>query len=266
MDRRRLVVFAAACTAAFWVSPAGRAPAESAPGAIETQESAWDVFAEGRKVGRARFKIMTVRDLAIIDQEFSASIKGKETAFDSQVTYRVGPPPRPERARVSTRLGQLKLMEGTLAFGAGGVKADVSGYADKEQKPLVTALQASKDVPVPQGVVLTYAALMFFAPRVLPEPGRAKAAYMEFPADLNFPDIVFFNPDCVLSRSEPGPDGRTEFALRRMLAGGNAIDLAVMTVDKAGKVQEVRLRRFTFRPEGAPPPAAPAPAKAGPPK
>lgn len=254
-----LVAGAAAAGPAGKAAPAAEPPASSGPAQIETQESNWDIYLEGQKVGRMHLKIMTVRDLVIIEEGFAATLKGKETSFDNQVVYKAGPPPRPLKGKATTRVGKFKLMEGTAAFSDSTAKTEASGFADKDGKPLEKPLQESKDAPVPAGLALTYPALMFFAPKLLPEPGQIeKVSYMEFPAAVDFPDLLFFNPDCVLVRGAASADGRTDFAIRRLFAGGNSVDLAAMTVDKSGKVLEVRLRRFTFRPEGAAAPAPPA--------
>jgi hypothetical protein len=242
----------------------GRAPAESAPATtIQTQESSWDVFVENQKAGKIRIKVLTVRDLVIIEESLAATLRGKDIAFDNQIVYKTGAEPRPLRGKAATRLGNLKLMEGAAVFSDATVKTEVSGYTDKDLKPLKESVQETKDTPVPAGLALTYPAFMYFAPKLLPEAGQIqKVSYLEFPVGVAFPEFIFYNPDCVLTRGPAAADGRTEFALRHVFSGGNVKDLASMTVDKAGKILEVRLRPFVFRPEGsgaAKPAPGPAP-------
>jgi len=236
----------------------GRAPAESAA-TIDTRESNWDVFVGDQKAGRIHLKTMAVRDLVIIEEGLTVTLKGKETSFDNQIVYKTGNPPRPMRGKAATRLGSLKLMEGTAVFSDGTVKTEISGYTDKDLKPVQTPLAEAKDTPMPPGLILTYPAFMYFAPKVLPDTGqKEKVAYLEFPSGVAFPEFLFANPGCVLVRGPAGSDGRVEFALKRIFSGGNSENLVAMTVDKKGEVIEVRLRPFTFRPaDSTPAPAAP---------
>jgi len=245
-----------------------RTPAESAPATtIQTQESSWDVFVENQKAGKIRIKVLTIRDLVIIEESLAATLRGKDIAFDNQIVYKTGAEPRPLRGKAATRLGSLKLMEGTAVFSDAAVKTEVSGYTDKDLKPLKVSVQETKDTPVPPGLALTYPAFMYFAPKLLPEAGQIqKVSYLEFPLGVAFPELVFFNPDNVLSRGPTDGEGKTEFVLRNIFSGGNVKDLAAMTVDKAGKILEVRLRPFVLRPEGigaAKPPSGPAPSPKG---
>jgi hypothetical protein len=266
---RTAAVAAIACAAlAMGAAGPGRTPAESAPATtIQTQESSWDVFVENQKAGKIRIKVLTIRDLVIIEESLAATLRGKDIAFDNQIVYKTGAEPRPLRGKATTRLGNLKLMEGTAVFWDATVKTEISGYTDKDLKPLKESVQETKDTPVPAGLALTYPAFMYFAPKLLPEAGQIqKVSYLEFPRDVAFPELVFFNPDGVLSRGPTDGQGKTEFALRHVFSGGNAENLAAMTVDKAGKILEVRLRPFVLRPEGigaAKPPSGPAPSPKG---
>jgi hypothetical protein len=226
----------------------GRAAGEAAA-TIETRESNWDVFVGNQNAGRVHLKTMAIRDLVIIEENLTVNLKGKETSFDNQIVYKTGNPPRPVRGKATTRLGSLKLMEGKAEFSDASVKTEISGYTDKDLKPVTTPLTEAKDTPLPPGLILTYPAFMYFAPRVLPDTGQMqKVAYLEFPSGVAFPELVFANPDCVLTRGPAASDGRFEIALRRVFAGGNFENLVAMTVDKQGEILELRLRPFTLRP------------------
>lgn len=246
----------------------GKSAAGEAAATIDTRESDWDVFIDNQKAGRTHLKTMAIRDLVIIEQNLTATLKGKETGFDNQIVYKGSDQPRPVRGKATTRQGSLKLMEGTALFSEASVKTEISGYTDADLKPLTTALAESKDTPLPPGLVLTYPAFMYFAPKLLPDTGQVqKAAYLRFPSGVMFPDFLSLNPDCVLTRGPAGSDGRSEMTLRRVLAGGNVENFVAMTVDKKGEILEVRLRSFTLRPVAAATPAAPAPVPApAPPK
>ncbi|MCX5654892.1 MAG: hypothetical protein NTY65_09625 [Planctomycetota bacterium] len=264
MNLRRLVVVAllAGLAAAMSAVRPGRAAGEAAA-TIDTKESDWDVFVDNQKAGRVHLKTMAIRDLVIIEENFSVTLKGKETSFANQIVYKTGNPPRPTRGKATTRLGPLKLMEGTAVFSEASVKTEISGFTDKDLKPLATPLTETKDTPLPPGLVLTYPALMYFAPKLMPDTGQMpKVAYLEFPSGVAFPEFVFAVPDCVLVRGPVGADGRVEFSLRRVFAGGNIENLVAMTVDKKGDITEVRLRPFSLRPASAAPAPAAAP-KAG---
>ncbi|MCX5683977.1 MAG: hypothetical protein NT049_09865 [Planctomycetota bacterium] len=240
----------------------GRA-AEEAPATIVTQESNWDVFLDNQKDGRLHLKILLIRDLVIIDTSFTTLLKGKEMGFTNQIVYKDGNPPRPVRGKVTTNLGTLKMMDGTAVFSDASAKIEGSIYVDKEQKPLQAPQAENKDVPVPSGLVLTYPAFMHFATKLLPETGQLpKVAFLKFPANVAFSDILAVDADCVLARGPAGADGRVGFVLKRVFAGGNAENMVAMTVDKKGQILEVRRGQFAFRP--ASDAAAPAPAPAAP--
>ena len=254
-----LVVMSGLVATVAAVGGGGRAPGEAAA-TIDTRESNWDIFVDNQKAGRIHLKTMAVRDLVIIEEGLTVTLKGKETSFDNQIVYRSGEPPRPVRGKAATRLGSLKLMEGTAVFSDGTVKTEISGYTDKDLKPVQTPLTETKDTPMPAGLILTYPAFMYLAPRLLADTGQIqKVSYLEFPSGVAFPEFLFANPGCVLVRGPAGSDGRVEFALKRIFAGGNSENLVAMTVDKKGNIQEVRLRPFLFRPV----PADPAAPKAG---
>jgi hypothetical protein len=183
----------------------GRAAGE-APATIDTRESTWDVFVDGQKAGRIYLKTIAVRDLVILEESLTATLKGKETSFENQIVYKAGDPPRPVRGKATTRLGSLKLMEGKAEFSDVSVKTELSGYTDKDLKPLQAPLAEAKDTPMPAGLILTCPAFMYFAPKILPDTGqKEKVAYLEFPAGVAFPEMVFANPGCVLSRGPAGP-------------------------------------------------------------
>jgi len=261
MNFRRLVVVAllAGLAAAMSAVRPGRAAGEAAA-TIDTKESNWDVFVDNQKAGRVHLKTMAIRDLVIIEENFSVTLKGKETSFDNQIVYKTGNPPRPVRGKAETRQGSLKLMKGTALFSEASVKTETSGFTDKDLKPLATPLTETKDTPLPPGLVLTYPALMYFAPKLMPETGQMpKVAYLEFPSGVAFPEFVFAVPECVLVRGPMGADGRVEFSLKRVFAGGNTENLVAMTVDKKGDITEVRLRPFSLRPASAAPVPAAAP-------
>jgi len=207
---RTAAAVAIGCAAlAIGAAGPGRAPAESAPATtIQTQESSWDVFVENQKAGKIRIKVLTVRDLVIIEESLAATLRGKDIAFDNQIVYKTGAEPRPLRGKATTRLGNLKLMEGAAVFSDAAVKTDVSGYTDKDLKPLKESVQETKDTPVPAGLALTYPAFMYFAPRLLADTGQIqKVAYLEFPSGVAFPEFLFANPDCVLVRGPAGWPG-----------------------------------------------------------
>jgi hypothetical protein len=266
-----LAALAVAAAAAVEVKPQAPGP-PSGPTSVVRQEFEYDIFAENQKVGRLRLRIMTVSDRVILDEEFLAQFKGQETGFDTQEVYRDGAKPVPQRAKAVTRFGDVKLMEGSITFEAkdGGplsAKMEATGYADKERKPLAKAATVSKEVAVPEGTVLTHGALLYFAPRLLPAAGQKdKIVFMELPDDIDFPALVNFKPDCVLSRSAPNAEGNFEFLLKQVLAGGNAVPLATITMDEAGHVIETRLGRYAIRPHKAETPAKSPEARPAPPR
>ena len=244
---------------------AGRLDAQAAPppGGVTTEQFVYDIYVGDppQKVGKMRLKVIAVKDVAIFEQEFQAPMGSKDAGFDVQMVYKGDDKPRPQRGKVVTRLGTFKIMDGTLEFSASSAKVAAAGYADKDQKPLSAPVQSTKDVPLPDEVALSFPAFLYYAKRLLPQPGEIqKVAFMMVPADLDYPAMLAFQPGCVLSRSAPDPDGRTEFVLKRVFAGGNAVPLATLSLDKSGKVIETRFNRFLLKPQKEEPPPKKTPA------
>jgi hypothetical protein len=172
----------------------------------------------------------------------------------------------PQSAKVNTRSGTVNVMSGAITFTAAGgtltAKEEATGFADRDRKLLSKPLVSTKETVVPKGLVLTYGAFLYFAPRLLPEPGQLEnIVYTHFPADINFPSLLKFEPDVVLTRAAETADGRSEFMVKRLYPGGNFIPITVMTIDKEGRIVESRVGQFTLVPEGAKPRSAKEPAK-----
>jgi hypothetical protein len=250
---------AAPAPAAPAAVPAPAAPAGVAEEAgVRSEDLRFDIYTDNQKVGHLFLKIMAVADAAILDEEFAAPFKAQEAFFESKIVYRGTGRPVPQSAKVNTRFGAVNVMSGAITFTAAGgtltAKEEATGFADRDRKLLTKPLVSTKETVVPKGLVLTYAAFLYFAPRLLPEPGQLEnVVYTEFPADINFPSLIKFNPDVVLARAAETADGRSEFMVKRLYPGGNFIPITVMTIDKEGRIVETRVGQFTLVPEGAKP-------------
>ena len=247
--------------------PAPAAPAGAAEEAgVRSEDLRFDIYTENQKVGHLFLKIMAVADAAILDEEFAAPFKAQEASFESKIVYRGTGKPVPQSAKVNTRFGTVNVMSGAITFTAAGgtltAKEEATGFADRDRKLLSKPLVSTKETAVPKGLVLTYAAFLYFAPRLLPEPGQLESiVYTHFPADINFPSLLKFDPDVVLSRAAETADGRSEFMVKRLYPGGNFIPITVMTTDKEGRIVESRVGQFILVPEGAKPRPTKEPAK-----
>ena len=261
--------------------PSATGPAAPAP--VRTEDWRFDVFEGQKKVGRMRLRITTVRDILVLDEDFAAPFKGEDAGFESQIVYKGAAPPVPQRAKVTSRVGSFKLMEGAIAFaaivgegaagaaGTGGglvAKETAIGYADKDRQPFAKPQTVTRQVILPAAVVLNHAAFLWFAPRLLTRAGRLdKVTCLVLPADIEFPERASFAPDAVLERRPITDDGRVEFALKRVYPGGNTATQYSMTTDRKGRVLEARLGKFVLRAEAPdakallPEPPKPAPTK-----
>ena len=228
------------------------AATETAPAAVERLEADYDVYADKDKVGKMRLKVVSVSGVAIIDEDFEAALDGKEVAFTVQQVFRGGDKPVPSKAKVTTRFGTYKAMEGTLAFteGSAGLVAKVTmtGYVDAKGNLFAKPPTETKDLTVPGGTVLTHASLIYFGARLLPAAGQKdKIVWAELPLWVEYPNLVNFRSGCLLVRSRPAKDGTTQFAVKQTYPGGNEDLLTTMTLDAAGKVIELRLPKYTLR-------------------
>ena len=251
-SRAALVALAAVSTAA--VLAGGATP-------LETQVLRFDICEGDRQVGQMRLEIMTINDLAILKEEFTAPyrVKGKaaDAGFDSQVVYRGEAKPAIVRGELATRIDTFKIMESkvsfTLAEGQWAAEVEATGYADTERRPFENARSWTKTLSTTGDLLLTHAAFIHFAPRLLKAPGKIeKVVHVEFPDDIGWPAALNLHPDCVLERHAAGADGKAEITLHRVFAGGNIVPVLKMTVDAAGKVVEVGFGKFTLRPVETP--------------
>lgn len=246
---------------------AADAPPAPAPGGIQTEEMEFDVVSEAKKSGHVRIKIMTVKDLTVIDEEFAAPpIGGREVALESRVTYRGAEKPVLGQAKATTFLAGFKMMDGTVTFtpAAGGwsAKEEISAYADADRKPFVKPVVTTKDAALAASMVLTRASFIYFAPRLLTKPGQIeKVAYLRLPAGVVAPALTEYSLDAVLERRPADDNGRVEFVLKRIFSGGNAIPVMTMIRDREGRLVEITSKGYTYTP-ASPGGYAPAPAAA----
>jgi hypothetical protein len=220
---------------------------------LDRVEGALDVCVEKNVVGRMTYRVMTVSGISIIDEDLEATLDGKEIAFTSQQVFRGQDAPVPTKAKATARLGTHKTMDGTLAFNESGgslaAKVVINGFVDPKGNLYTTPVTEAKDVSLASSTVLSHAALIFFASRMLPATGQKdKIVWMDLPAWVEYPNLVNFRQACTLVRKAPAADGSVVFSIKQSFAGGNEEFLAIMTLDKAGKVTELRLPKFTLRP------------------
>jgi hypothetical protein len=240
-------------------------PATIAAG-ITSETLLYDVFQDKEKVGQMRLKLTHTRDVTVIEESFTVPFNKRPAGVDLVMAYNDADK-RPLRIKATTRVGTFKLMDGSITFGPGPVKAEILGYADKDLKPFEKPMVSDKVPALPEGIVLSYPAFLYYAPRLLPKAGEmTKVTYLIVPADWQFPNFVSLETDCVLSRSPPAADGTSEFAIKRVYAGGNAVLFATLTVEKSGKIVESRFSTvYTLRPQAEEKPVK-APPKTGPAK
>jgi len=223
---------------------------------VDTQILRYDVLTGRRAVGRMRLEVMTVSDLTVLEEDFTASFRsgGKErdAGFQSQIVYKGADKPHPSRAEVTTRIGKFKIMAGKVTFtrteGQWAAEVEATGFADTDGKPFEDARSFEKTLSTSGRLLLTHAAFLHFAPRLLPKPGKIEnVVHLELPDDIGFPEMLNLKPDCILQRHVAGPDGKADITLHRVYAGGNIVPLLKMTVDASGRVEEMDVGKFTLR-------------------
>jgi hypothetical protein len=250
----------AAGAAAVMAADVGKpeTPPATTTGNLESAEWGFDVFAGEKNVGRMQLRVMAVSGVLVIDEDFQATNPDKkEIAFQSQMVYRDGVP---QRAKASTRQTGLKLMEGAVVFTNTGsepsAKVTVSGFTDKDGKLLEKPLTETRNLPVPPGTVITHGTLLYFAQKLQPEVGQNdKIAFEYLPSDIAYPGLLSFRTGCVLIHSPATPDGNSVFTVKQVFPGGNEEKLCILTLDKAGRVVEMRLPQYTLRPHKGDKPA-----------
>jgi len=235
------------------------AAAEGAAGdsgsSVRSTTLEFELLADDKPAGKMSYGVMEVQNKVILQVRFEIARRDKQAGFDSLIVYRTGERPLPERATASTRLGTFKLMEGEAVFvpaaEGGGLVAqlDVKGFADRDQKPFDAPRELKKEIPVPDGLVLSAPAFLYFGPRLLDGPGRVEnVVHLEVPDDIDFPAFLNFKTDCVLTRGEWDDQGRSEIVLAQRFPGDNYRPLAKMVVDREGRIVAGTLGNFAFRP------------------
>ena len=245
-----------ACAPADCDGPnAVRPAAAEAPSSLQTTTAVFDVLDGGKSVGTMDWRVMEVQDKVIVQTRLEIRVKDKPAGFESLAVYLVADRPELERVQASTRLGTFKLMEGEALVGPDDTgrgrvaHLTVRGFADRDQKPFDTPREMVKDLPLPDGCILSAPAFLFFGPRLLPRPGRMeKIVHAEVPDDIDFPAFLNLKTDCVLTRGETNDDGLAEIRLDQRFPGDNTLTLAAVTVDRDGRLVEAHLGNFVLRP------------------
>jgi|WetSurMetagenome_2_1015567.scaffolds.fasta_scaffold07559_2 hypothetical protein len=215
---------------------------------IERVEIDYDVYADKDKVGKAHFKFVSTSGTAIITEDFEATYQGKEVAFSQEQVFRGGDNPVPASAKVTTRYGKFKAMDGALVFAEGSAKVSMTGYLDQKGNAFPTPQSSTKDMAVPAGTMLTHASLLYFGPRLLAAAGQKdKITWADLPLWVEYPSLVNFRSPCVLVRNKPAADGSVQFVVKQIFAGGNEEQVTSLTVDAAGRPVELSLPRYTLR-------------------
>ena len=255
-----VLVLAMALPLAPAAPPAGP-PAGESPPAVTTTRAVFDVFAadSGKKVGAMTLRVTEIPGSVVLETDFASAYKGGEAGYRSVALYRLGAQPVPVRSSAATRIDQVKLMEGTAEFPAEDastpkppVKVTVTGYADLKKRLRQTPEKLETSIPVPDGLVLTYPAFVFFAPRVLSRAGRLEGVvYAKIPKDLGFPELVEFVPGCTLVRTDLDDRGNYEVELRQDFPGGNFKLKASAKFDPMDRLVETTFGQWTIRPAPA---------------
>jgi len=228
---------------------------------LDTQVMRYDILKGRQAVGEMRLEVMSVGDLTIIEERFTAPFRvggeSRDAGFKSQMIYKGGSKPVPSRGEVTTHVGDFKIMAGKATFtqadGAWAAETEATGFADTECKPFENARKVVKTVPAPGSLLLTHAAFLHFGPRLLEGPGKIEnVAHIEFPDNIAFPQLLNVEANCILERHAAKEDGTADITVHRVFAGGNIIPLLKMTVDAKGKVVEMRLGHFTLQPVASP--------------
>lgn len=247
-------VFAAGITLAALV-PGRVTAAVDAASAVSITRTELDVFSEksGEKVGRMRIRVTRVAGVVVLKADFAADFKGDEAGYRSTLHYRTGQKPRLVRAEVSTRIDEVKLMEGRVALGdageTGAAELTISGFADRKKRLFAEPKRIEKEVTPPEGAVLAYPSFLYFAPRMLSKTGRLEGlVYADLPDDLGFPELVQFFGDCVLVRTGRTDPAGFRIELRQKFAGGNYKTKAAAVYDTSGRVTEASFAGFVMRP------------------
>ncbi len=232
-----------------FVTIGGRARAAD----LTSRSFRFDVFVGSRKVGTMSLHVTDVAGTVMLKQHLEAPYKRYQGIVDSRIVYALDDW-QPVRATAGSKLGDLKTAEGEIAFALDAsprvAKVKVKGYADEDQKPLKEPKTREAEVPVPEGTVVTFPALLYLGPRLLPRTGKLEPVVRaHVPYGFDHSHFVDFKGECILTRTDRDESGHYRISLQEPFAGGNYQTLQSATFDREGHVVEARLgSKFVLKP------------------
>ena len=135
---------------------------------------------------------------------------GVRMGYRSLVVYREGTPPVPVRAEAETWVDGQPTMKGTITFADGKMDWECTGFWDPDKQTAIDppSRTEKKGVEVPEGVVLFQSAVAVLGPLLLAENGKeTPVVWVEFPDDIEAPELVVVKTGRVLKRRKADTDG-----------------------------------------------------------
>ena len=143
-------------------------------------------------------------------EEVTMDHKGKKIGYKSVVTYKTGRLPVPEEAEAETTVNGQPCMRGIVQFRDNTLSLSCLGLMNGKSGEKIDPPKQyeRKDIKKPEGALVFQSGLPVIGPRFIPNKGELKnVVFVEFPDDINAPELVTFKKNYRLVRGEADAKG-----------------------------------------------------------
>ena len=161
-----------------------------------------------KDLGRYHIKATRVADRKQIRilEELTMDHKGKKIGYKSTVTYNMGPLPAPQEGKAETTVDGQVCMRGVVQFRDTTLSLSCLGLLNGKSGEKIDPPRQyeKKDIKKPKGVLVFQSALPAIGPLLIPDKGELKnVVFVEFPDDINAPELINLKKGYRLVRGEP---------------------------------------------------------------
>ena len=151
-----------------------------------------------------------------IVQSLSLNHRGTKVTMKSTVACGDSSPFAPSKGIAETRINGQLCMQGTVTFSGQTVDLECTGFLNTKTGQAIDPPErfAKADQPVAKGVLIFQSAVPAIGPRMLPQEGELKnVVFVEFPDDLEAPELITFKPGYRLVRGQPDVTGNYDIKI-----------------------------------------------------
>jgi hypothetical protein len=165
------------------------------------------------ELGTYRLRAVEVKGTRRVEivESLAMSYRGKDVSLTSTVVYAPGPSPSPLKGEAETRIAGKPCMRGEITLSEKAVSYSGVGLLDKRTGQAITPPRKFRrqGIPRPAGPMIFQSAFPVLSPRFIDSPGELRdVAFVEFPDDIDAPELVNVKEKFRLVREKPDEQGR----------------------------------------------------------